>query len=101
MTMLQGATRNQPKTGNSHASDSTGARDESISSLTALSRGAGLLSLAWLFPVLGWFLVAPCSIVIGLGAGVKALRKTRAKSVVPVLQSAPIIETPLIASEDA
>lgn len=57
----------------------TGARDVNISSLTALSRGAGLMSLAWLFPVLGWFLVAPVSIIIGLGAGAKVLAKRRAK----------------------
>ena len=62
----------------------TGARDEKISSLTALARGAGMMSLAWLFPVLGWFLIAPASIIAGLGAGAKVLWKRRQKKPVPL-----------------
>ncbi|HEY0074616.1 MAG TPA: hypothetical protein VGB77_10975 [Abditibacteriaceae bacterium] len=58
----------------------TGARDERISSLTALARGAGMMSLAWLFPVLGWFLIAPASVIAGLGAGAKVLWKRGAKA---------------------
>lgn len=61
----------------------TGARDERISSLTALARGAGMMSLAWLFPVLGWFLVAPASVIAGLGAGTKVLWKRGTKTKKP------------------
>ncbi len=63
-----------------------GARKEAkapdISSFSALSGGAGIMSVAWLFPVLGWFLVAPVSIITGLGAGAKVLWKRRAKEVI-------------------
>lgn len=56
----------------------TGMRAPEISPFAALSRGAGMMSVAWLFPVLGWFLVAPASIITGLGAGAKVLWKRRA-----------------------
>ena len=57
----------------------TAAQDEKMSSFTALSRGAGMMAIAWLFPVLGWFLVAPVSVITGLGAGAKVLWKRRQK----------------------
>lgn len=62
----------------------TGARDENISSLTALARGAGMMALAWLFPVLGWFLVAPICLIMGLGAGAKVLWKPGEKKPAPL-----------------
>ncbi len=67
----------------------TGSRAPEISSFSALSRGAGMMSLAWLFPVLGWFLVAPVSIIAGLGAGAKALRKKHSpqENVLPVREN--------------
>lgn len=61
----------------------TGARDERISSLTALARGAGMMSLAWIFPILGWFVVAPASVIAGFGAGAKVLWKRGAKAKKP------------------
>ena len=61
----------------------TGARDDRISPLTALARGAGMMSLAWIFPFLGWFFVAPVSVIAGLGAGAKVLWKRGAKAKKP------------------
>jgi hypothetical protein len=69
----------------------TGARDENLSSLTALSRGAGVMALAWLFPVLGWFLVAPVCLIIGAGVGAKALPRKQKKQEIEV---APLLLPP-------
>lgn len=47
--------------------------DSSLSPFQALSRGSGILVLASLFPLLGWFLIAPMVLVMSFGAGVQAL----------------------------
>lgn len=39
----------------------------------AVRRGATALLLAWLFPLLGWFVVLPLSLAAGLGAAFEAL----------------------------
>lgn len=39
----------------------------------AVSKGAGLLTLAGLLPLVGWFLVAPVVLVAGIGAGVRGV----------------------------
>ncbi len=70
----------------------TSAQDVNLSPLTSLSRGAGMMALAWLFPVLGWFLVAPVSVIMGLGAGAKVLRKPRVKK--------PLLPTPIVLAGD-
>ncbi len=49
------------------------ALDPSINPFSALSRGAALVVLPSLLPVLGWFLVGPLLFFVGLGAGVRAL----------------------------
>jgi hypothetical protein len=69
-------------------SERTSERDERLSPLTSLARGAGIMALAWVFPVLGWFLVAPVSVIIGLGVGVKALAPRGEKKPLPL---APIV----------
>jgi hypothetical protein len=45
-----------------------------ISPYAALMRGAALVVVPGLLPVLGWFLVAPVMLFVGLGASTKALR---------------------------
>lgn len=47
-----------------------------------LLRGCVILSLTFLFPVLGWFVVLPWVLVSGLGAAVLGLRERR-KTVAP------------------
>jgi hypothetical protein len=50
------------------------ALDTSISPFSALSRGAAIVVLPSLLPILGWFLVAPLLFFVGLGAGVRTLK---------------------------
>jgi hypothetical protein len=52
------------------------ALDASISPFSALSRGAALVVLPSLLPVLGWFLVGPLLFFVGLGAGIRSLKAT-------------------------
>ncbi len=68
-----------------------------LSLLGALSRGAGMLALAWIFPVVGWFLIGPLAVIIGLGAGAKALR-VRAPKILP--QSAPALAAPVFPADE-
>ena len=67
----------------------TAAQAPHLSPLGALARGAGMMSLAWIFPVLGWFLVAPVSVIIGLGVGAKVLRPRRAPQPTPEIAPQP------------
>ena len=61
-------------------SDLSGAR----TSFGALVRGSVVYSLAVGFPFIGWFLIAPVSIVFLLGAGMVSLWPARATAVPPV-----------------
>lgn len=45
-----------------------------LSAYAALMRGAALVVVPGLLPVFGWFLVAPIMLIVGIGAGTKALR---------------------------
>jgi hypothetical protein len=47
--------------------------DSGLSSLSALARGAGLIVLAALVPVLGWFFLVPLAIIISLGAAFQVM----------------------------
>ncbi|MBX7133756.1 MAG: hypothetical protein K1X67_13870 [Fimbriimonadaceae bacterium] len=47
--------------------------DSSMSPFQALTRGSGILVLAGLFPMLGWFVLAPLTLFMSLGAGIQAL----------------------------
>ena len=47
--------------------------DSSLSPFQALTRGSGILVLAGLFPMLGWFVLAPLTLFMSLGAGIQAL----------------------------
>ena len=47
----------------------------------ALVRGSVAYSVAVFFPYIGWFVLAPISIVCALGAGVRAMRAPRMQSV--------------------
>lgn len=66
-------------------SELSGAR----TSFTALVRGSVVYSLAVGFPFIGWFLIAPLSIIFLLGAGVVALWPSRAMAVPPMTPPAP------------
>lgn len=48
-----------------------------LSTYAALMRGAALVVVPGLLPVLGWFLVAPVVLLLGVGAGTRALRPIR------------------------
>lgn len=50
----------------------------------ALVRGSIAYSVGVFFPYIGWFVLAPLSILCALGAGVAALRPTRNPNAVPV-----------------
>jgi hypothetical protein len=45
-----------------------------LSAYASLMRGAALVVVPGLLPVFGWFLVGPALLLIGVGAGTKALR---------------------------
>ena len=47
----------------------------------ALARGSAAYSVAVFFPYIGWFVLAPLSIVCALGAGMMAMRAPRLQSV--------------------
>lgn len=49
--------------------------EPSLSPYGGLVRAAAIIVLACLFPVLGWFLVAPLMLMAGLGAGAFALTR--------------------------
>lgn len=49
-------------------------QEPQLSAYAALMRGAALVVVPGLLPVFGWFLVAPIMLVVGIGAGTKALR---------------------------
>jgi hypothetical protein len=49
------------------------ALDEGGSDYAALSRGALFVVLPGFLPILGWFGIAPALILLGLGAGMKAI----------------------------
>ena len=55
----------------------------------ALVRGSVAYSVAVFFPYIGWFVLAPISIVCALGAGVRAMRSPRPLSVPLNWQSQP------------
>ena len=48
--------------------------DPEASAFSAVARGAGLIVLSCLVPLLGWFGLAPILLLIGLGAGMQSLR---------------------------
>ena len=50
------------------------ALDPGVSPFGALCRGAGLVVVPCLVPLLGWFLLAPSIFFVGLGAGVRTLK---------------------------
>lgn len=54
-----------------------------LSPFRALCRGAALLALAGLMPVLGWFVVTPLVIITALGASIRTLWQAR-RAVAPV-----------------
>jgi hypothetical protein len=49
-------------------------QEPQLSAYAALMRGAALVVVPGLLPVFGWFLVAPIMLIVGIGAGTKALR---------------------------
>jgi hypothetical protein len=58
--------------------------DSALTPFQALTRGSGILVLAGLFPMLGWFVVGPLSLLISVGAGVHArLARAEAPPVMP------------------
>ena len=63
--------------------------DPGQSEFTALWRGSGLLVLAGLLPVFGWFVLFPLQLFLGVGAGLAALAKKRS-SAVPSAQAEPL-----------
>ncbi|HLK16690.1 MAG TPA: hypothetical protein VKT78_17925 [Fimbriimonadaceae bacterium] len=54
------------------------ALDPGVTPFGALSRGAALVVVPCLTPLLGWFLLAPALFFVGLGAGVRTLRAPEA-----------------------
>ena len=56
--------------------------DPDASEFSALVRGAGVLVLSGLLPVLGWFGIAPVALLVSLGAGLKAVFARRSPPVV-------------------
>jgi hypothetical protein len=52
--------------------------DPGITPFGALSRGAALIVVPCLVPLLGWFLVAPAILFVGLGAGIRTLKAPQA-----------------------
>ncbi len=50
------------------------AHEPHLSAYTALMRGAALVVVPGILPVFGWFLVAPVMLIMGVGAGTRALR---------------------------
>jgi hypothetical protein len=52
-------------------------------SLGNLVRGGILFSLASLFPLIGWYLIAPISVICALGAGIQSLLPQRQSSSAP------------------
>lgn len=51
--------------------------DARFSTFGALTRGTGLLVIAGVVPLLGWFIVTPLMIIVSLGAGFHALFSRR------------------------
>lgn len=60
------------------------ALDANVSYFTALSRGAAFVVIPAILPILGWFLLGPGVLVVGVGAGVRSL-KARQPAVHPAL----------------
>jgi hypothetical protein len=58
-------------------------------SFSTLVRGSVVYSLAVGFPFIGWFLIAPLSIIFLFGAGVMALLPSREMAVPPLTPPAP------------
>ncbi|MCB8932161.1 MAG: hypothetical protein M9921_15475 [Fimbriimonadaceae bacterium] len=52
--------------------------DPDLSPFAALVRGAGILVLSGILPVLGWFGIAPIALLVALGAGTLATLKRAA-----------------------
>lgn len=61
--------------------------DPEGSAFSALVRGAGILVLSGLVPVLGWFGIAPIALLVSLGAGLKAVFSRRAAEVSATAES--------------
>ncbi len=49
--------------------------DANISEFAALNRAALLIAVAWFFPLLGWFILAPLLFIVSLGIGLKTMFK--------------------------
>ena len=52
--------------------------DPGVTPLGSLGRGAALIVVPCLVPLLGWFLLAPTLFFVGLGAGIRTLRAPQA-----------------------
>jgi hypothetical protein len=48
--------------------------EPNLSAYAALMRGAALVVVPGILPFFGWFLIAPAVLLVGVGAGTKALR---------------------------
>lgn len=48
-----------------------------LSPYAAMVRSSMLVAVAWFFPVLGWFLIAPVILITSLGIGIKSLRPSK------------------------
>lgn len=55
--------------------------DPAVNSFAALSKAAGLLTLACIMPFFGWFFVAPLFLILSIGAGTMALFQGKKSSV--------------------
>ena len=53
-----------------------------LSAYAALMRGAALVVVPGILPIFGWFLIAPLVLIVGVGAGTRALRLAPAATVV-------------------
>lgn len=51
--------------------------DPSLTPYQATVRGVAFVIVAGIFPILGWFLVAPLLLIVGAGAGLTAMRARR------------------------
>lgn len=61
--------------------------DPEISPFSALVRGAGVLVLSGILPLLGWFGIAPAVLLISLGAGTMAALRRRAPAAANSVES--------------
>jgi hypothetical protein len=65
--------------------------DSGVSPFRAMGRGAGLLVVGGLLPLVGWFVFAPVTLIVAMGAGLRALF-TRSADVAPGAPAGPSYE---------